>query len=114
MNQETQIGNVSVDCGKDKPVINNYLWQSIVVAICCFPMLGIAAIIFSAMSSSALGVGNLAKAAEHAQTAKKLCIIGACVGIALYLVFIIIFVFMVLLQIAMATTVTFLNNGHAS
>ncbi|MDR1964826.1 MAG: CD225/dispanin family protein, partial [Planctomycetaceae bacterium] len=51
------------------PKIPNYLIWSIFSTICCCLPLGIAAIIFSVQSQSALTAGNFAKAAQDSKTA---------------------------------------------
>lgn len=61
--------------------IPNYLWQSIVVTLCCCLPLGIVSIIFAAQVNSKLAQGDLAGAQEASQKAKMFALIGFGVGI---------------------------------
>lgn len=61
--------------------IPNYLWQSIVVTLCCCLPLGIVSIIFSAQVNSKLAQGDIAGAQEASQKAKMFALIGFGVGI---------------------------------
>ncbi len=61
--------------------IPNYLWQSIVVTLCCCLPLGIVGIIFSAQVNSKLAVGDVAGAQEASKKAKMFTLIGFAVGL---------------------------------
>jgi Interferon-induced transmembrane protein/zinc-ribbon domain len=61
--------------------IPNYLWQSIVVTLCCCLPLGIVSIIFAAQVNSKLAQGDIAGAQEASQKAKMFALIGFGVGI---------------------------------
>lgn len=70
--------------------IPNYLWQSIVVTLCCCLPLGIVGIIFATQVNSKLAQGDTAGALEASRKAKLFTLLGLGIG----LVFIIIsFVF---------------------
>lgn len=61
--------------------IPNYLWQSIVVTLCCCLPLGIVSIIFAAQVNSKLAQGDIAGAQDASQKAKMFALIGFGVGI---------------------------------
>lgn len=61
--------------------IPNYLWQSIVVTLCCCLPLGIVGIIFSAQVNSKLATGDVAGAQEASRKAKMFTLIGFAVGL---------------------------------
>src|SRR5689334_12417604 len=61
--------------------IPNYLWQSIVVTLCCCLPLGIVSIIFAAQVNSKLAQGDIAGAQEASQKAKMFLLIGVGVGL---------------------------------
>lgn len=61
--------------------IPNYLWQSIVVTLCCCLPLGIVSIIFAAQVNSKLAQGDIAGARDASQKAKMFALIGFGVGI---------------------------------
>jgi hypothetical protein len=63
------------------PQIPNYLWQSIVVTLCCCLPLGIVSIIFAAQVNSKLAQGDIAGAQDASQKAKMFALIGFGVGI---------------------------------
>ena len=63
------------------PQIPNYLWQSIVVTLCCCLPLGIVSIIFAAQVNSKLAQGDIAGAQDASQKAKMFALIGAGVGL---------------------------------
>ena len=70
------------DYGKLNPPVQDvpdYLVLSILATIFCCQILGIIAIVFSAMASSEKSVGNYAKALNHAKNAKT-CLIVSVVG----------------------------------
>ena len=61
--------------------IPNYLWQSIVVTLCCCLPLGIVSIIFAAQVNSKLAQGDIAGAQDASQKAKMFALIGFGVGL---------------------------------
>ena len=61
--------------------IPNYLWQSIVVTLCCCLPLGIVGIIFAAQVNDKIRQGDIAGAMEASKNAKKWTLIGFIVGI---------------------------------
>ena len=61
--------------------IPNYLWQSIVVTLCCCLPLGIVAIIFAAQVNQKLAVGDIAGAQNASKQAKMWCWIAFGLGI---------------------------------
>ena len=61
--------------------IPNYLWQSIVVTLCCCLPLGIVSIIFAAQVNSKLAQGDIVGARDASQKAKMFALIGFGVGI---------------------------------
>lgn len=70
--------------------IPNYLWQSIVVTLCCCLPLGIVSIIFAAQVNSKLAQGDIAGARDASQKAKMFALIGfgvGLVGIVLAMIF---------------------------
>ncbi len=71
--------------------IPNYLWQSIVVTLCCCLPLGIVAIIFSAQVNSKLAQGDIAGAQEASQKAKMFLLIGVGVGLVATIIWGIVF-----------------------
>ena len=66
--------------------IPNYLWQSIVVTLCCCIPFGIVAIVYSAQVNSKLIVGDAAGAQESANKAKMWCWIGFGLGLVFYVI----------------------------
>lgn len=63
--------------------IPNYLWQSIVVTLCCCLPLGIVSIIFAAQVNSKLAQGDIAGARDASQKAKMFALIGFGVGLVI-------------------------------
>jgi hypothetical protein len=63
--------------------IPNYLWQSIVVTLCCCLPLGIVGIIFAAQVNSKLAQGDIAGARDASQKAKMFTLIGFAVGLVI-------------------------------
>lgn len=61
--------------------IPNYLWQSIVVTLCCCLPFGIVAIVYAAQVKSKAGVGDYTGAQEASNKAKMWCWIGFGVGL---------------------------------
>lgn len=66
--------------------IPSYLWQSIVVTLCCCLPFGIVAIIYAAQVKSKLGVGDVTGAQEASGKAKMWCWIGFGVGLVVNLI----------------------------
>ncbi len=63
--------------------IPNYLWQAIVVTLCCCLPLGVVSIIFAAQVNSKLAQGDIAGARDASQKAKMFALIGFGVGLVL-------------------------------
>jgi hypothetical protein len=66
--------------------IPNYLWQSIVVTLCCCLPLGVVGIIFAAQVNTKLAQGDIAGARDASQKAKMFTLIGFGVGIVVILI----------------------------
>lgn len=71
--------------------IPNYLWQSIVVTLCCCLPLGIVSIIFAAQVNSKLAQGDVAGARDASQKAKMFALIGFGVGLVVMIIYMIFF-----------------------
>jgi hypothetical protein len=69
--------------------VPNYLWQSIVVTLCCCLPFGIVAIVYAAQVNTKLGVGDLAGAQDSSAKAKMWCWIGFGIGLATNLIVVI-------------------------
>jgi interferon-induced transmembrane protein/uncharacterized protein DUF4339 len=67
--------------GGAQPAVPNYLWQSIVVTICCCPPVGIPAIVFAAQVNSKLAAGDIAGAMDASKKARMWCWISLAVGL---------------------------------
>lgn len=67
--------------GGAQPDVPNYLWQSIVVTICCCPPVGIPAIVFAAQVNSKLAAGDIAGAMDASKKARMWCWISFAVGL---------------------------------
>jgi hypothetical protein len=66
------------------PRIDTWLWQSIVVTVlCCLP-LGIVGIVFSSQAQTEISNHNYAAAQEKARQAKTFTLVGAGIGLAMY------------------------------
>ena len=65
--------------------VPNYLWQSIVLIFCCWP-LAIVAIVNATKVKPALEAGDEAAAREASAKAKKWCIITLIVGVVVWLI----------------------------
>ena len=63
--------------------IDNWLWQSIAVTVCCCLPLGIVGIVFAAQVNSKVAAGDIAGAQESARKAKQFTMIGFGIGLAL-------------------------------
>jgi hypothetical protein len=61
--------------------IPNYLWQSIVVTLCCCLPLGIVGIIFATQVNSKLAQGDTAGALEASRKAKLFTLLGLGIGL---------------------------------
>ncbi len=61
--------------------IPNYLWQSIVVTLCCCPPFGIPAIVYSSQVESKRQHGDIAGAMQSSKSAKMWCWIGLITGL---------------------------------
>jgi uncharacterized membrane protein len=68
------------------PQIPNYLWQSIVVTLCCCLPLGVVAIIFAAQVNSKLAAGDVAGAMEASRKAKLFCWIAFGIGLVVMII----------------------------
>ena len=68
------------------PQIPNYLWQAIVVTLCCCLPLGVVSIIFAAQVNSKLAQGDIAGAQDASQKAKMFALIGFGVGIVVMII----------------------------
>ena len=71
------------------PNIPNYLWQSIVVTLCCCLPLGIPAIVFAAQVTSKQAAGDIAGAMKASSTARMWCWIALGAGLVTNLIFVI-------------------------
>ena len=67
--------------------IQNYLWQSIVVTLCCCLPFGIVAIIFAAQVNDKLRRGDVAGAMHASKQAKMWGLIGAGIGVLVMLIY---------------------------
>jgi hypothetical protein len=63
--------------------IPNYLWQSIVVTLCCCLPAGIVSIIFAAQVNSKLAQGDIAGAQAASKNAKTWALVGFGVGLVI-------------------------------
>jgi hypothetical protein len=61
--------------------VPNYLWQSIVITLCCCLPFGIVAIVYAAQVKSKVSVGDIAGAQASSSKAKMWCWIGFGVGL---------------------------------
>jgi len=62
------------------PNIPSYLWQSIVLTLCCCLPFGVVAIVFSSQVNSKLSAGDVAGAMEASRKARMWCWIAFAVG----------------------------------
>ena len=67
--------------------IPNYLWQSIVVTLCCCLPLGVVGIIFAAQVNTKLAQGDIAGARDASQKAKMFTLIGFGIGIVVIILY---------------------------
>lgn len=65
--------------------IPNYLWQSIVITLCCCLPLGIVSIIFAAQVNTKLAQGDVAGARDASQKAKMFLMIGLGIGLVVWI-----------------------------
>jgi len=73
------------------PPISNWLWQSIVVTLCCCLPLGVVGIIFAAQVNTKLAQGDVAGAQESARKAKMFTLLGIGIGLAVWIAYLIFF-----------------------
>jgi hypothetical protein len=75
--------------GAPPPVqqVPNYLWQSIVVTLCCCLPFGIVAIIFAAQVNDKLRRGDVAGAMHSSKQAKMWCLIALGCGLLVALIY---------------------------
>lgn len=66
--------------------IPNYLWQSIVVTLCCCLPLGIVGIIFATQVNSKLAQGDTAGALEASKKAKLFMLLGLGIGLVVIII----------------------------
>ena len=67
--------------------VPNYLWQSIVVTLCCCLPFGIVAIIFAAQVNQKLAAGDYAGALHSSKQAKMWALIGAGCGLLVAVIY---------------------------
>ena len=67
--------------------VPNYLWQSIVVTLCCCLPFGIVAIIFAAQVNDKLRRGDVAGAMQASKQAKMWCLIALGCGLLVMLIY---------------------------
>jgi hypothetical protein len=70
--------------------IPNYLWQSIVVTLCCCLPFGIVAIIFAAQVNDKLRRGDLAGAMQSSKQAKMWCLIALGCGLLVAIIYMVV------------------------
>ena len=71
--------------GMPPPDIPNYLWQSIVVTLCCCWPLGIPAIVFAARVNALVSGGNYTEAQETSNRAKNWTLASFAAGLFIWL-----------------------------
>ena len=71
--------------------ISNWLWQSILVTLCCCLPLGVVGIIFAAQVNTKLAQGDVAGAQESARKAKMFTLIGLGIGLVIWIAYLVIF-----------------------
>ena len=64
-----------------RPVVRNYLVESIIVTMCCCWPLGIPAIVYAAQVNAKVGVGDTAGAQTASNNARRYCILSLVLGI---------------------------------
>lgn len=67
--------------------VPNYLWQSIVVTLCCCLPIGIVAIIFAAQVNDKLRRGDIQGAMQASKQAKMWCLIAVGLGILVAIIY---------------------------
>jgi Interferon-induced transmembrane protein/zinc-ribbon domain len=67
--------------GAGGPQIPNYLWQSIVVTLCCCLPFGVVGIVYAVQVNNKLAMGDHPGAAEASKNAKMWTLIGLAVGL---------------------------------
>ena len=73
--------------GQAPAQIPNYLWQSIVVTLCCCLPLGIVAIIFAAQVNDKLRNGDIQGAMHASKQAKLFCLIAVGLGLVVMVIY---------------------------
>lgn len=68
---------------------NTWLWQSIVITLCCSPLFGIIALVNAVQVNSSYFAGNYEKAERASRRAKIWSLVGLITGIIYYVVMII-------------------------
>lgn len=68
---------------------NTWLWQSIVITLCCSPLFGIIALVNAVQVSSSYSAGNYEKAERASKRARLWTLVGLIAGIIYYIVMII-------------------------
>ena len=89
-NKQTDLENFKTLLFKTKPrqkimdaKPKNWLIESIFTTLCCCLPLGIAGIYYAAQVDTKFSCGDYSGAAESSANAKKMCLIGLCVGLPL-------------------------------
>lgn len=65
---------------------NTWLWQSIVITLCCSPLFGIIALIFAVQVNSSYAAGYYEKAQRASKRAKTWMLVGLITGIIYFIV----------------------------
>ncbi|MDO5522922.1 MAG: CD225/dispanin family protein [Bacteroidia bacterium] len=65
---------------------NTWLWQSIVITLCCSPLFGIIALVNAVQVNSAYFAGDYEKANRASKRAKLWSLVGLITGIIYYVV----------------------------
>ncbi|MDO5664759.1 MAG: CD225/dispanin family protein [Bacteroidia bacterium] len=68
---------------------NTWLWQSIIITLCCSPLFGIIALMNAVQVNSSYNIGNYEKAERVSRRAKTWLLVGLITGIIYYIVMII-------------------------
>lgn len=66
--------------------VPNYLWQSVLVTLLCFPFFGIPAIMSSVQVNNKMAVGDVSGAQAASSRARRLCWLSLIVGAVVYAV----------------------------
>lgn len=70
---------------------NTWLWQSIVITLCCSPLFGIIALVFAVQVNSNYAAGYYEKAQRASKRAKTWMLVGLITGIIYYIVMVVLF-----------------------